>query len=293
MRNISFSVSLFFAFFLSLSIFAQVDPASKLPFDASVTKGKLDNGLTYYIRENKKPEKKVELRLVIKVGSIMEDDDQQGLAHMAEHMAFNGTKNFKKNDIVSYLQSIGVEFGNDLNAYTSFDETVYILPIPTDQPSNLEKGFQILEDWAHQVTYLDEDINSERAIILEESRMGKSGEERMFKKIYPELFKGSKYAQRLPIGVDSIIKTFNPDAIRRFYQEWYRPELMAVIVVGDISKVDAMKYITKHFSSIRSASNRKRDFASVPAYAENKAMVVTDKEATGFQFSVNYSAMPF
>ena len=292
MRKYSTSISLFIAFFLSVSIFAQVDPSSKLPFDAKVITGKLDNGLTYYIRENKKPEKKVELRLVIKVGSIMEDDDQQGLAHMAEHMAFNGTKNFKKNDIVSYLQSIGVEFGNDLNAYTSFDETVYILPIPTDQPSNLEKGFQILEDWAHQVTYLDEDINSERAIILEESRMGKSGEERMFKKIYPELFKGSKYAQRLPIGVDSIIKTFNPDAIRRFYKEWYRPDLMAVIVVGDISKADAMQYISKHFSSIRSASNRKRDFASVPAYAENKAMVVTDKEATGYEFSINYPAMP-
>ena len=292
MRKYSTSISLFIAFFLSVSIFAQVDPSSKLPFDAKVITGKLDNGLTYYIRENKKPGKKVELRLVIKVGSIMEDDDQQGLAHMAEHMAFNGTKNFKKNDIVSYLQSIGVEFGNDLNAYTSFDETVYILPIPTDQPSNLEKGFQILEDWAHQVTYLDEDINSERAIILEESRMGKSGEERMFKKIYPELFKGSKYAQRLPIGVDSIIKTFNPDAIRRFYKEWYRPDLMAVIVVGDISKADAMQYISKHFSSIRSASNRKRDFASVPAYAENKAMVVTDKEATGYEFSINYPAMP-
>ena len=216
MRKYLASINFVIAFFLSVSIFAQVDPSSKLPFDAKVITGKLDNGLTYYIRENKKPEKKVELRLVIKVGSIMEDDDQQGLAHMAEHMAFNGTKNFKKNDIVSYLQSIGVEFGNDLNAYTSFDETVYILPIPTDQPSNLEKGFQILEDWAHQVTYLDEDINSERAIILEESRMGKSGEERMFKKIYPELFKGSKYAQRLPIGMDSIIKTFNPDAIRRF-----------------------------------------------------------------------------
>jgi len=292
MRNYSASISFVLVFFLSLSIFAQDDVARKLPFDAKVITGKLDNGLTYYIRENKKPEKKVELRLVIKVGSIMEDDDQQGLAHMAEHMAFNGTKNFKKNDIVSYLQSIGVEFGNDLNAYTSFDETVYILPIPTDQPSNLEKGFQILEDWAHQVTYLDEDINSERAIILEESRMGKSGEERMFKKIYPELFKGSKYAQRLPIGVDSIIKTFNPNAIRRFYQEWYRPDLMAVIVVGDISNGDAMKYITKHFSSIRSGSNRKRDFASVPAYAENKAMVVTDKEATGYSFAINYPAMP-
>ncbi|MFN5022193.1 MAG: M16 family metallopeptidase [bacterium] len=293
MRKVSASISLVIAFFLSFSIVAQENTAAKLPFDANVTKGKLDNGLTYYIRENKKPEKKVELRLVIKTGSIMEDDDQQGLAHMAEHMAFNGTKNFKKNDIVSYLQSIGVEFGNDLNAYTSFDETVYILPIPTDQPSNLEKGFQILEDWAHQVTYLDEDINSERAIILEESRVGKSGEERMFKKIYPELFKGSKYGQRLPIGIDSIIKTFNPNAIRRFYQDWYRPDLMAVIVVGDISKADAIKYITKHFSSIRSASIRKRDFASVPAYAENKAMVVTDKEATGFEFSINYPAMPF
>ena len=202
--------------FLVIRLLAQTDPATPLSFDAKVVKGTLNNGLTYFIRENKKPEKKVELRLVLKVGSIMEDDDQQGLAHMAEHMAFNGTRNFKKNDIVSYLQNIGVEFGNDLNAYTGFDETVYILPIPTDQPGNLEKGFQILEDWAHQVTYYDEDINSERAIILEESRLGKSGDERMFKKVYPELFKGSKYATRLPIGVDSIIQQFPTDAIRRF-----------------------------------------------------------------------------
>ena len=293
MKKYAVSISIFIAFFVSLSVFAQDFPAAKLPFDANVTKGKLDNGLTYYIRENKKPEKKVELRLVIKTGSIMEDDDQQGLAHMAEHMAFNGTKNFKKNDIVSYLQSIGVEFGNDLNAYTSFDETVYILPIPTDQPSNLDKGFQILEDWAHQVTYLDEDINSERAIILEESRLGKSGEERMFKKVYPEYFKGSKYGQRLPIGIDSIIKTFDPNAIRRFYQEWYRPDLMAVVVVGDISKEAAMKYITKHFAGLKSTAGRKRDYASVPAYKENKAMVVTDKEATGYEFSINYPALPY
>lgn len=176
------------ATFLLLNVDAQQN-SNLLSTDPQLLKGRLENGVTYYIRENKKPEKKVELRLVIKVGSIVEDDDQLGLAHMAEHMAFNGTKNFKKNDIVSYLQSIGVEFGNDLNAYTGFDETVYILPIPTDQPGNLDKGFQILEDWAHQVTYFDEDINSERGIILEESRSGKSGEERMFKKVYPELFK--------------------------------------------------------------------------------------------------------
>ena len=278
---------------VSFHLFAQIDPTAALPMDPKLVKGKLANGLTYYIRENRKPEKKVELRLVVKVGSIVEDDDQQGLAHMAEHMAFNGTKSFKKNDIVSYLQSIGVEFGNDLNAYTSFDETVYILPIPTDQPSNLEKGFQILEDWAHQVTYFDEDINSERAIILEESRLGKSGEERMFKKIYPELFKGSQYANRLPIGIDSIIKTFNPDAIRRFYKDWYRPNLMAVIVTGDIKKEEALNYITKHFGSIQSSNNRERKYFEVPPYSASKAMVVTDKEATGFEFGVIYPAFKY
>lgn len=289
---------LFFLVVFSASFsfsFAQIDPTSVstsvLVLDPTVVHGKLENGLTYYIKQNKKPENKIELRLVVKVGSIVEDADQLGLAHMAEHMAFNGTKNFKKNDIVSYLQGIGVEFGNDLNAYTSFDETVYILPIPTDKSSNVEKGFQILEDWAHQVTYLDEDINSERAIILEESRLGKSGDERMFKKVYPELFKNSTYAERLPIGKDSIIKNFKPDAIRRFYRDWYRPDLMAVVVVGDITPADALAYVKKHFTGMQNpVSARKRDYADVPAYTENKAMVVTDKEATGYQFSINYSA---
>ena len=289
----SFFTSTFLLFFVA-SISAQVNPSQPIPTDPKMIKGTLPNGLTYYIKENKKPEKKVELRLIVKVGSIVEDDDQQGLAHMAEHMAFNGTKNFKKNDIVSFLQGIGVEFGGDLNAYTSFDETVYILPIPTSKPDNLEKGFQILEDWAHQVTYLDEDINSERAIILEESRLGKSGEERMFKKVYPELFKGSKYAKRLPIGIDSIIKNFNPDAIRRFYKEWYRPDLMAVVVVGDITPDEAKKMITKHFAGLTNPSSpRKREYASVPAYTENKAMVVTDKEATNLEFNISYPAFPY
>lgn len=294
MKNL-ISAFLFLPVFLFVStINAQINPNLPLPQDTKLIKGKLENGLTYYIRENKKPENKLELRLVVKVGSIMEDDDQLGLAHFAEHMAFNGTKNFKKNDIVSYLQSIGVEFGNDLNAYTGFDETVYILPIPSNQPANLEKGFQILEDWAHQVTYNTEDINSERGIILEESRLGKSGEERMFKKVYPNLFKGSKYAQRLPIGNDSIIKSFNPDAIRRFYSDWYRPELMAVIVVGDLPASEARKMIEKHFSGIKSqAKTRIREYASVPPYQENSSMVVTDKEATGFEFAINYPAFAF
>ena len=275
----------------TLPDFSQSGPNDALPLDPALKKGVLPNGLTYYIRENKRPEKKVELRLVVKVGSIVEDDDQQGLAHMAEHMAFNGTKNFKKNDIVSFLQDIGVGFGSDLNAYTGFDETVYVLPIPTDKPGNLAKGFQVLEDWAHQVTYLDEDINNERAIILEESRMGKGGEERMFKKVYPELFKGSKYAHRLPIGIDSLIKKFNPDAIRRFYREWYRPDLMAVIVVGDINSKDALDFINKHFGGLKNPANpRTREYATVPPYTSENAMVVTDKEATSYNFSINYTA---
>lgn len=268
-----------------------LDPAAKLPIDPKVKIGKLDNGLTFYIRQNKKPEQKVELRLVLNAGAINEDDDQQGLAHMAEHMAFNGTTHFKKNDIVSFLQNIGVGFGNDLNAYTSFDETVYILPIPTDKPGNLEKGFQVLEDWAHNVTYLDEDIQNEKPIILEESRLGKGANDRMFKKIYPHLFAGSKYARRLPIGIDSIIRNFKPEVIRRFYKEWYRPNLMAVIVVGDIEPAKAEALIRKHFAGLSNPANpRTREYADVPAYASNEAMVVTDKEATSYTVSINYPA---
>src|SRR6185295_17473217 len=270
------------ALLLTLSIssaFAQTNLTDTLPTDPKIKIGKLENGLTYYIRQNKKPEQKVELRLAVNTGSIMEDDDQQGLAHMAEHMAFNGTTHFKKNDIVSFLQDIGVGFGNDLNAYTGFDETVYILPIPTDKPGNLEKGFQVLEDWAHNLTYLDDDIEGERAIILEESRLGKGANDRMFKKIYPKLFEGSKYADRLPIGVDSIIKTFKYDRIRNYYKDWYRPDLMAVIVVGDIEPAKAEEMIQKHFSSMTNPNNlRKREEADVPAYTSSDAMVVTDRE---------------
>lgn len=271
---------------------AQINPADKIPVDPKVTIGKLDNGLTYYIRQNKKPEQKVELRLVLNAGSINEDDDQQGLAHMAEHMAFNGTTHFKKNEIVSFLQSIGVGFGSDLNAYTSFDETVYTLPIPIDKPGNLEKGFQILEDWAHNVTYLDEDIENERAIILEEGRMGKGANDRMFRKIYPKLLAGSKYSERLPIGIDTIIRHFKPDVIRRYYKDWYRPDLMAVIVVGDIEPAKALELVKKHFSGLTNPTNeRKRESYPLPPYAASQSLVVTDKEATNYTVAINYPAV--
>ena len=150
-----------------------------IPFNQEVKKGVLSNGLTYYIKNNGKPENKVELRLVVKAGSILEDEDQRGLAHFMEHMNFNGTKNFKKNELVDYLQSIGVKFGAHLNAYTSFDETVYMLPIPSDDPEKLEKGFQILEDWAHNALLTDKDIDEERGVVLEEYRLGQGADERM------------------------------------------------------------------------------------------------------------------
>ncbi|HEY3429900.1 MAG TPA: insulinase family protein, partial [Cyclobacteriaceae bacterium] len=216
--------------------------------------------------------------------------DQQGLAHFTEHMAFNGSKNFKKNDLVSFLQSIGVQFGADLNAYTSFDETVYILPIPTDKPENLEKGFLVLEDWASTVAFATDEIDKERGVVLEESRLGKGANDRMNKVIFPKMFEGSKYAQRLPIGKDEILKSFKPEAIKRFYKDWYRPNLMAVVVVGDIDPIEIEKKINAHFGKLKNPSKeRPRVFADVPARQVSEGLTVTDKEATNHILQIYYS----
>jgi len=257
------------------------DMSSRLPTDPDVVMGKLNNGLTYYIRNNHKPANKVELRLVVNAGAILENDDQQGLAHFMEHMNFNGTKNFQKNDLVSYLQSIGVQFGADLNAYTGFDQTVYILPIPTDKPGNLEKGFQIIEDWAHNALLTDKDIDEERGVVLEESRLGKGADDRMLKKYFPKLADGSLYAERLPIGKDEILKSFKYETIRSFYRDWYRPDLQAVVVVGDIEVATAKKMIAEHFDKLQNpAKERPRKYVDVATRTKQEAMVVTDKEAT-------------
>jgi len=261
----------------------------KLPVDPNVKVGELDNGLTYYIRKNEKPENKVELRLVVDAGSILEDDDQQGLAHFTEHMAFNGSANFEKNDIVSFLQSIGVEFGADLNAYTGFDETVYILPIPTEKKENVEKAFQILDDWASAVSFDPAEIDKERGVVLEEERSGRGAEERMFRITYPKMLEGSKYAERLPIGDVEVLKSFKPGAIRRFYDDWYRPDLMAVIVVGDMDPSEAERLIKQHFSDLKNpAKPRPREDADVPARTKSEGLVVTDKEATHHLVDINF-----
>jgi zinc protease len=270
-----------FLFVFSLTAFAQTDLSSKLPFDPNSIHGTFANGLTYYVRTNHKPEKKVELRLVVKAGSILEDNSQLGLAHFMEHMNFNGTKYFPKNELVSYLQSIGVKFGADLNAYTSFDQTVYMLPIPTDKPGNLEKGFQVIEDWAHNALLTDKDIDDERGVVLEESRLGKGAGERMLYKYFPKYAQGSLYAERLPIGKDNILKSFKYETLRRFYRDWYRPDLIAVMVVGDIDTATAMKLLREHFEGLQNPKKEKeRFYADVKPRAAPDAMVVTDKEAT-------------
>ena len=221
-----------------------------LPADPAVTVGKLPNGLTYYIRENRRPEKRAELRLVVNAGSLLEDEKQLGLAHFVEHMAFNGTKNFQKHELISYLESIGMRFGADLNAYTSFDETVYMLTVPTDSSNALTQGFRILEDWAHNVSFEAEEIEKERGVVIEEWRLGQGAEERMRDKYFPVLFRGSQYAVRLPIGTKANLETFKPADLVRFYRDFYRPDLMAVVAVGDFDKHRVEQLIKTHFGNI-------------------------------------------
>jgi zinc protease len=289
---------LFFFVLTALCLWATISEAQllltdTLPIDKNVKIGKLKNGLTYYLRRNSRPENKLELRLVVNAGSILEEDDQQGLAHFTEHMAFNGSKHFKKNDIVSFLQSIGVEFGADLNAYTGFDETVYILPIPTEKKENVEKAFQILEDWASSISFDNNELEKERGIVLEEERLGKGAEERMFRVTYPRMFEGSKYANRLPIGKPEIIKTFKADVIKRFYRDWYRPDLMAVVAVGDYDTEIVEALIKKHFEHLKNpAKVRPRENVPVFPRTKSEALVVTDKEATNHVIEIYYSNRP-
>ncbi|MDR6299793.1 M16 family metallopeptidase [Mesonia maritima] len=263
------------------------DLSKEIPFNPEVKKGVLDNGLTYYIKNNGKPEDKVELRLVVNAGSILETEDQRGLAHFMEHMNFNGTKNFEKNELVDYLQSIGVKFGAHLNAYTSFDETVYILPIPSDDPEKLEQGFQIIEDWAHNALLRGEDIDEERGVVLEEYRLGQGASQRMLAEYLPKVVNGSKYADRLPIGTKENLENFDYEDIRSFYNDWYRPNLMAVIAVGDVDVETLEQKIKDHFAGLENPKNPKeRKSFSIPNHEETLIAIESDEEASSARVQV-------
>jgi zinc protease len=285
MKKQFFTTSLLFLFVVGSSLLfgqtTQIDLTTPIAVDPDIRIGKLDNGLVYYIRYNKKPEKRVELRLAVNAGSILENDDQQGLAHFMEHMNFNGTKTFPHNELIDFLQKTGVKFGADINAYTGFDETVYMLQLPTDDTALLNKGYQVLEDWSHNALLDDKEIDKERGVIVEEWRLGLGAQDRMMKKFFPIVFKGSVYANRIPIGKVDIIQNCKHDLIREFYHDWYRPDLQAVIVVGDIDPAIAEAQIKAHFSNIKNpSSERPRTEFDIPDNKEPLIAVTTDKEAT-------------
>jgi zinc protease len=258
-----------------------------LPLDSQVRTGKLANGFTYFIRRNTHPKDRVIMYLANKVGSILENDDQQGLAHFMEHMNFNGTKNFPKNELVDYLQKSGVRFGADINAYTGFDETVYQLPLPTDNPEILRNGIQIMRDWAQGALLDPAEIEKERGVVLEEKRLGKGASQRMQQKYFPVLFNRSRYGNRLPIGLDTILNNFKPSTLVQFYKDWYRPNLQALIVVGDIN-VDVMeKEIKRKFADLKNPINgRLRVKYKIPLKSVSHFVKVTDPEMTSTQVQV-------
>lgn len=251
-----------------------------LPIDHNVIIGKLPNGLTYYIRANAEPRNRAQLFLVNKVGSVLETDAQQGIAHFTEHMAFNGTRDFPKNQLVDYLQKSGVKFGADLNASTSFDETVYQLPLPTDTASVFEKGFTILANWAGYLSFDPAELDRERNVILEEARLrGKNAQERLQQQVFPVLFNNSRYATRLAIGKESVIKTVNAETMKSFYYDWYRPDLQAVIAVGDFDPKRVQQLIVENFSSLKNPGAEKpRTVYNDPQTAGTSFVTATDKE---------------
>jgi zinc protease len=260
-----------------------------VPVDTQITQGTLPNGLRYYVRANKKPEKRAELRLVVKAGSVLEEDDQQGLAHFAEHMAFNGTQHFPKNALVSFIESLGMRFGADLNASTSFDETIYMLQVPTERLEVLDRSFLILEDWARNVTFDPLEIDKERGVIMEEWRLRRGAGARLTDRMLPVLLNGSRYADRLPIGKTEIIQNFKAERVKQFYADWYRPDLMAVVAVGDFNKTDVENLIKAHFSPIPAPpAPRPRPTYDVPAHPGTAFAIMTDKEITSASIEIDH-----
>ena len=263
-----------------------------IPVDPLITVGTLPNGLRYYVRENRLPQTRAELRLVVKAGSVLEDEDQRGLAHFVEHMAFNGTLHFPKQDISSFMQSLGMRFGAHVNANTGFDQTIYELQIPTGNLAVIDRSLTILEDFARSVSFDPDEIDKERGVILEEWRLGLGPGERIRDTQFPLLLKGSRYADRLPIGKPEIIRNVNHDRLKQFYADWYRPDLMAVVAVGDFNKSAVEAQIRSHFSSIPAAASAKpRPDYTVPAQPGTAYSVVTDPEVTQTMIGV-FTMMP-
>lgn len=275
---------------LSASLFAQQPQFQPLPLDPKIRYGKLDNGLTYYIRHNEEPKQRAEFHIAQNVGAILENDDQNGLAHFLEHMAFNGTKNFPDKGIINYFEKQGVKFGYDINAYTSLDQTVYRLSnVPTTRQAMLDSALLVLHDWSSFITLKGTEIDSERGVIREEWRTGNNANRRIWKKSNELRYPGSQYAKRDVIGDTAVINNFSHDVLRAYYKKWYRPDQQAIVIVGDVDVDLTEKKIKEMFADIP----RKENFGERPIYtiADNKepvVAIVTDPEAQQTQIRIDY-----
>ncbi|MEA3478183.1 MAG: insulinase family protein [Bacteroidota bacterium] len=298
MKNPVLSLSTFvLCLFMAFTLSAQdepVDLSADVPLDPDVRLGQLDNGLTYYIRHNALPENRAEFYLVVNAGSVLEDEDQNGLAHFCEHMAFNGTEHFEKHDIINYLQSIGMKFGPEINAFTSHDVTNYMLQkVPADVPENIDTSLMILFDWANNVSYVDEEIDKERGVVHEEWRTRRGAMFRMQTKTNKVLFQDSKYATHDVIGDIDIIDNAPYEAFKRYYYDWYRPDLQAVIAVGDFDVDLIEKKITEMFGQVPARENpRKREEFTIPDHQETRIAIETDPEAQYLLIQIHYKHDP-
>ena len=262
-----------------------------LPTDPNVRIDTLDNGLVYYIRANQEPENRAELRLAVDAGSILETEEQQGIAHFVEHMLFNGTCRFPEQELIDFLERTGMRFGPDVNAYTSFDETVYMLQVPTDTTELMQSAFDVLEDWASCATLSAEEIDKERGVVVEEWRVRQqTAQGRMQEELMEVILYGSRYKERLPIGKPEIIREADYETIRSFYEDWYRPGLMAVVAVGDFDPDEIEAMIIEHFSGLESPENApERETWEIPEHEETLFAVMSDPEMPRTGVTVYYS----
>ena len=261
----------------------------EIKLDGKVRYGKLKNGLTYYVRANKKPENRAEFFIAVNAGSVLETPDQVGLAHFSEHMGFNGTKQFPGNTLIDNLEKEGIVFGREINAYTGFDQTVYMVTLPTDKPELFDMGLKILDGWAFGMLMTETEIDKERGVIIEEWRLGQGAQDRLRAKTWPTMLKGSLYAERLPIGTYENLVNFKPESIRSFYKTWYRPENMAIIVVGDFDADEMERKVIDYFQMNDAPSTPfSRPVITIPANKEPLIAIATDKEATSNSVQLFY-----
>ena len=273
---------------LSATMFAQ--QAMPVPFDPNVRRGKLENGLTYYIRHNEKPAQRANFYIAQKVGSILENDDQQGLAHFLEHMAFNGTKNFPGKGLLNYMEHNGVKFGENVNAWTSIEQTVYMLTnVPTTNMNLVDSCILILHDWSSFISLEGEEIDKERGVILEEMRQGQGAQMRIYEKMLPEIYPNSPYGHRLPIGTKEVVSGFKHDALRAYYHKWYRPDLQGIIIIGDVDVNEVENHLKSIFEDIPAPINpAERTRFQVADNAEPIVSICTDPEETNYNISLYY-----